>query len=284
LSGSTLFADNRSNQMNPNNAAYWQSRGYNSRPADWQQRTYGTYDNNRANQLNPNNDAFYKSRENQAQTSATRQTFAERYRDQRRAANTGNPQMGSTSGAQNNPSGNKPPEPGDITRLIEWFRGTKAQNLSMDYVFESTKGFSFTVPKGYNFFKKIDSDNPVLVSNREQTMILTILHTQTEGRHYKADVSSSIKKEYGKMVNDEWKSTVKYKGFSVYESDLCGKAAVAIEIVKEEGNRTRCISETFLQVGNDCYCIDFVCEEADYGSLLPVYENILDSFKLNGAR
>jgi len=55
-------ANNRANQMNPNNAAYWQSRGHNSRPADWQARTYGTYDNNRANQLNPNNDAYKKSR------------------------------------------------------------------------------------------------------------------------------------------------------------------------------------------------------------------------------
>ena len=27
---------NRSNQMNPNNDAYWQSRGYDGRPADWE--------------------------------------------------------------------------------------------------------------------------------------------------------------------------------------------------------------------------------------------------------
>ena len=27
---------NHSNQMNPNNDAYWQARGYNERPGDWE--------------------------------------------------------------------------------------------------------------------------------------------------------------------------------------------------------------------------------------------------------
>ena len=27
--------DNHSNQLNPNNDAYWQSRGYEERPEDW---------------------------------------------------------------------------------------------------------------------------------------------------------------------------------------------------------------------------------------------------------
>ena len=27
--------DNRANQLNPNNDAYWQSRGYDERPDDW---------------------------------------------------------------------------------------------------------------------------------------------------------------------------------------------------------------------------------------------------------
>jgi hypothetical protein len=30
--------DNRANQMNPNNDAYWQSRGDDERPDDWQQQ------------------------------------------------------------------------------------------------------------------------------------------------------------------------------------------------------------------------------------------------------
>lgn len=30
--------DNRANQMNPNNDAYWQSRGVDERPDDWEQR------------------------------------------------------------------------------------------------------------------------------------------------------------------------------------------------------------------------------------------------------
>ena len=30
--------DNRSNQLNPNNDAYWESRGYDDRPDDWEQR------------------------------------------------------------------------------------------------------------------------------------------------------------------------------------------------------------------------------------------------------
>lgn len=30
--------DNRKDQMNPNNDAYWQSRGFPERPDDWQSR------------------------------------------------------------------------------------------------------------------------------------------------------------------------------------------------------------------------------------------------------
>jgi hypothetical protein len=30
--------DNHSNQMNPNNDAYWESRGYDERPDDWEER------------------------------------------------------------------------------------------------------------------------------------------------------------------------------------------------------------------------------------------------------
>ena len=30
--------NNHANQMNPNNDAYWQSRGYNERPDDWEDR------------------------------------------------------------------------------------------------------------------------------------------------------------------------------------------------------------------------------------------------------
>ena len=30
--------DNHSDQMNPNNDAYWVARGHNKRPADWKER------------------------------------------------------------------------------------------------------------------------------------------------------------------------------------------------------------------------------------------------------
>lgn len=30
--------DNHSNQLNPNNDAFWQSRGYDERPDDWRDR------------------------------------------------------------------------------------------------------------------------------------------------------------------------------------------------------------------------------------------------------
>ncbi len=30
--------DNHSNQMNPNNDAYWESRGWDERPDDWEER------------------------------------------------------------------------------------------------------------------------------------------------------------------------------------------------------------------------------------------------------
>ena len=57
--------DNRADQMNPNNDAYWESRGYDERPDDWEDRVDGDDDgddDNRANQLNPNNDAYRSSR------------------------------------------------------------------------------------------------------------------------------------------------------------------------------------------------------------------------------
>jgi len=58
--------DNRANQMNPNNDAYWQSRGHDERPDDWEDQIEdddgGGDDDNRANQLNPNNDAYWSSR------------------------------------------------------------------------------------------------------------------------------------------------------------------------------------------------------------------------------
>ena len=33
--------DNHANQMNPNNDAYWESRGFDERPKDWDERDYG---------------------------------------------------------------------------------------------------------------------------------------------------------------------------------------------------------------------------------------------------
>ena len=57
--------DNRADQMNPNNDAYWQSRGHDERPDDWEddlEDDKGGNDDNRANQLNPNNDAYRSSR------------------------------------------------------------------------------------------------------------------------------------------------------------------------------------------------------------------------------
>lgn len=33
--------DNHSNQCNPNNEAYWESRGYDERPEDWEDQAEG---------------------------------------------------------------------------------------------------------------------------------------------------------------------------------------------------------------------------------------------------
>ncbi len=61
--------NNRSNQLNPNNDAYWQSRGHNERPDDWEEKTQDGNEeysqselDNHANQMNPNNDAYWQSR------------------------------------------------------------------------------------------------------------------------------------------------------------------------------------------------------------------------------
>ena len=57
--------DNHANQMNPNNDSYWESRGYDERPDNWEDEADdgdGGNDDNRANQLNPNNDAYTSSR------------------------------------------------------------------------------------------------------------------------------------------------------------------------------------------------------------------------------
>ena len=34
----TILHAHSTNQLNPNNAAYWQARGFPDRPADWQER------------------------------------------------------------------------------------------------------------------------------------------------------------------------------------------------------------------------------------------------------
>lgn len=83
-------ANNHSNQMNPNNSAYWSSRDNSSRPSDWSGnyheyfiiictteyitfvagRDYSGYDysraevDNRATQLNPNSSSYASSRGN----------------------------------------------------------------------------------------------------------------------------------------------------------------------------------------------------------------------------
>jgi len=45
--------DNRANQLNPNNDAYWQSRGYSERPNDWAEKIQsGNYENS-LNDFNP---------------------------------------------------------------------------------------------------------------------------------------------------------------------------------------------------------------------------------------
>ena len=57
--------DNHANQMNPNNDAYWESRGYDERPDDWEDQDSGQDQaalDNHANQMNPNNDAYRQSR------------------------------------------------------------------------------------------------------------------------------------------------------------------------------------------------------------------------------
>ena len=61
---SPVSADNRSDQMNPNNDAYWDSRGYDGRPDDWESYSSSSTQSsdNRSNQLNPNNDAYWQSR------------------------------------------------------------------------------------------------------------------------------------------------------------------------------------------------------------------------------
>jgi hypothetical protein len=58
-----------SNQLNPNNDAYWSSRGHEARPSDWQSvsssggSSYSKAEmDNRSNQLNPNSGAYKSSR------------------------------------------------------------------------------------------------------------------------------------------------------------------------------------------------------------------------------
>jgi hypothetical protein len=36
--------DNHANQLNPNNDAYWESRGEDGRPDDWEERSIGSED------------------------------------------------------------------------------------------------------------------------------------------------------------------------------------------------------------------------------------------------
>ncbi len=52
--------DNHANQMNPNNDAYWQGRGYDERPDDWEGNP--GLDLHRPDQLNPNNPSYWRDR------------------------------------------------------------------------------------------------------------------------------------------------------------------------------------------------------------------------------
>lgn len=62
--------NNHANQLNPNHDAFWQSRGYDKRPDNWQDllKEMDNYKytkddlDNHANQLNPNNDTYWQSR------------------------------------------------------------------------------------------------------------------------------------------------------------------------------------------------------------------------------
>ncbi|KAJ8977030.1 hypothetical protein NQ317_013479 [Molorchus minor] len=67
--------NNRANQLNPNNNAYWKSRGYSERPSSWFDTfmdiiglvtaisSWSQSDrDNRSRQLNPNHDTFWSSR------------------------------------------------------------------------------------------------------------------------------------------------------------------------------------------------------------------------------
>lgn len=57
-------SNNYSNELNPNNDAYWKSRGYSSQKEGYNDNSNNNQSNldNRSNQLNPNNDAYYQSR------------------------------------------------------------------------------------------------------------------------------------------------------------------------------------------------------------------------------
>ena len=45
--------DNHANQMNPNNDAYWESRGYDGRPDDWEDQVADDDQDDRQQQQQP---------------------------------------------------------------------------------------------------------------------------------------------------------------------------------------------------------------------------------------
>lgn len=45
--------DNHANQMNPNNDAYWESRGYDGRPDDWEDQVADDERDDRQQQQQP---------------------------------------------------------------------------------------------------------------------------------------------------------------------------------------------------------------------------------------
>ncbi|XP_057658169.1 uncharacterized protein LOC130895066 [Diorhabda carinulata] len=60
--------DNKANQKNYNNDAYWKTRGHSAKPNNWNQPSKSTMSKQdqdyRSKQLNPNNKAYYDSRKN----------------------------------------------------------------------------------------------------------------------------------------------------------------------------------------------------------------------------
>ena len=270
---SPALANNRANQMNPNNPAYWKSRGWSGRPTDWKARTYGTYDNNRANQLNPNNSAYWKSRGYTQPPQATK-TY--------RVPVRGIPASGETvSQKENNVSNhsNHPAQSSTNTNSTTATGFSHQKRAASNIKLTPSGLYSIVIPVGSTYVENNRSGfSQLIVTNDYAKAAIAI----TAGTGLPSDSTITVKDEVDQAMKHINKNDNKGEliSFLVDVAEVNGIEAINSEVVQKQDDvkyYKKCVT-----IAKNGAFVNFLIagDEESYESLLPVFDYLLDSFKL----